>query len=196
MLTEKTYYEGERFENLALSEESVEGCRFVDCVFSGCEFDGCRLSRCYFSECRLENCVLRDLKTRGTEAKFLTLNACTVSGVNWGLLLPADGFSQVFDRVSGCVFRYGTFLRHNFRRMDLSDSSFAGCTFAECDFSEANLRKCVLRDCDFTRCDLSKADFRDAEGYRVDAVSCKVKGARFSLPEAVTLLYSLGVRIE
>lgn len=35
----------------------------------------------------------------------------------------------------------------------------------------------------------TKADFRDAIGYKVDILGSRLKDARFSLPEAVILLF-------
>jgi uncharacterized protein YjbI with pentapeptide repeats len=48
----------------------------------------------------------------------------------------------------------------------------------------------------FGNTDLSKANLSKAYNYHIDASQNKLKGTRFSLPEAMSLLYSLEIILE
>lgn len=68
--------------------------------------------------------------------------------------------------------------------------------FEECDLQESNFRNCRLEATQFFRCDVRKADFREAKGYVIDIPSNKLRQAKFSFPEVVSLLDSLEIKIE
>ncbi|MGK5082194.1 pentapeptide repeat-containing protein [Bdellovibrionota bacterium FG-1] len=79
--------------------------------------------------------------------------------------------------------------------MNLSKVSTAGY-FSGTDLSECDFQKSDLFNARFQNTTLLKADFRGAHSYLIDPISNKVRGARFSLPEAQGLLVGLGIRIE
>ena len=93
---EASYFEGEVFENLSFVEESWQGLRFVDCQFQGCSFERCRLSHCSFSECWFSGCKILEPVCDQSEVRFLELDHCELTNVNWSLLLP---FPLLFFRV-------------------------------------------------------------------------------------------------
>lgn len=68
--------------------------------------------------------------------------------------------------------------------------------FAKANLSGSSFYGCDLSDTEFFQCDLRKSDFRQASGYKVDVLSCQVKGAKFSYPEAINLLHYLGISVE
>ncbi len=82
--------------------------------------------------------------------------------------------------------------------MDLKRLELIACQAMDVDFREANLTKA-----NFTNTDLSKslfintvlkeADFRSARNYDIDASQNDIEKAKFSLPEAMSLLYSLNI---
>ena len=74
------------------------------------------------------------------------------------------------------------------------------CTAKEVDFSEANLSEADCTFTDFTssqfrHTDLSGADFRGASNYFIQPHLNTLKKTRFSLPEAMSLLYNLDIEI-
>lgn len=190
------YYEGESFQGLTLSGEELSSLTLVDCDFTGCVFEGCKVTRCMFTECRFKDCRITDPKFDYTEAKFLTLESCQLTGVNWGLLVPGNGFGEPIDKLAGCRMKYNFFTEMDLRRFAFAGSALDNCTFADCKLTDSDFSDCRLGGTEFFRCDLNGADFRKASGYRIDVLTCPVKGARFSLPEAADLLYSLGIKLE
>lgn len=190
------YFENETFHGLSLSEGQAEGFTFVDCAFTGCTFENCRVAHCVFTECRFTGCHISGPKFENSQAKFLTLENCTLTGVNWGLLLPSGGFGQPLEKLDACRMKYSFFTEMDLRKFSFAGSSFQGCMFAGCNLAEGSLQGCDLSETEFFRCDLTGADFRGAVGYKVDVPSCTLKSASFSLPEAANLLYSLGIRLD
>ena len=136
------------------------------------------------------------VKTEHTEVKYAEFTDCVLLGVNWALLLPDGWFSSPIHSLKNCKLRYNSFMNISFRKFDFSGSDLSGATFAECDLSECNFNSCDLDNTEFYKCDLQKADFRGATGYQVDILSCRLKGARFSMIEALNLLQSLEISLE
>ena len=74
-----------------------------------------------------------------------------------------------------------------FPKFDFSGSSITGSMFAKANLSGSSFYGCDLSDTEF---------FQQASGYKVDVLSCQVKGAKFSYPEAINLLHYLGISVE
>lgn len=190
------YFEGEVFENLTAAEKRWEGVRFVDCRFVNCTFERCRVSHCSFSECRFTGCKIVEPACEQSEVRFAELEDCELTGVNWGLLLPMNGFGDPIDKIVNCTLKYNFFTEIPLRKFSFAGSAVTGSMFAGCNLAESNFHGCALNDTEFFQCDLSKADFRGAVGYKIDAVTNKLKDAIFSYPEVTSLLNSLGIKIE
>ena len=74
------------------------------------------------------------------------------------------------------------------------------CKAHEVDFRSTNLSEASLCFTDFSysqfhQINLYKADFEDAFHYAIDIFSNKIKGARFSRDEAVSLLEGLEIEL-
>lgn len=190
------YYESESFRDLSFAGKLLDNLTLVDCDFSGCTFDRCQLTRCVLTECRFTGCRITDPKFDYSQAKFLALKDCQLTGINWGLLMPANGFGEPIDILTDCRLKYNFFTEMDLRKFSFTGSTLSGGTFADCNLTEASFSDCPLDGTEFFRCDLTAADFRDATGYKVDVPTCTLKRARFTLPEAANLLYSLGIRLE
>lgn len=190
------YIEGETFASLRFDEEAFRGLTLIDCVFTDCVFENCLASRCTLTECRFSGCRIEGLKTEYSQVKFLRLENCTITGVNWGLLLPSGGFGDPLEKLTDCRMKYNFFTDMDLRRFAFSGSLLNGCMFSQCGLGESSFADCDLSQTEFFRCNLAGADFRGARGYKVDVPSCEMKGAKFTMPEAANLLYSLGIEID
>ena len=189
-------YENQCFRGLNLANDSVEDtvfleCEFVDCVFSEIELRRCTLRDCTFTRCRIDT-----PKGTQTSVQSVSFDGCFLSGVQWFEFLPGNRYATLFSAVKDSTLRYNTFSQMKFPQTDFSGLRIVESMFAECDLAGAIFRGTELSRTEFFRCDMGNADFRDAIGYQVDLLTCKVKGARFSFPEAVSLLGSLGVKID
>jgi uncharacterized protein YjbI with pentapeptide repeats len=89
----------------------------------------------------------------------------------------------------------------DFSRFRLKNSVLKACSIREANFERADLSGADCRDSDFTGStfsdtNLEKADFRGARGYGIDARRNRLKGAKFSLPDALGLLVALEIKVE
>jgi uncharacterized protein YjbI with pentapeptide repeats len=76
------------------------------------------------------------------------------------------------------------------------DSSARDVEFSQAILAKASFGETSLSGASFNGADLTDADFRTAKGYSIHPLHTKVKGARFSYPEALVLLSALGVRVD
>jgi uncharacterized protein YjbI with pentapeptide repeats len=88
----------------------------------------------------------------------------------------------------------------NFFSLDLRGIEIVSCEVHNVDFEKTNLSKAVLNSSDFSNSSFNKtnltyADFTDATNYRVDPNNSNIKGAKFSLPEVLSLLDQWGITI-
>ena len=85
--------------------------------------------------------------------------------------------------------------------LQLDNLQLEKCIAREVDFSDAGLKKAAFTGTDlqnaiFRNTDLSESNFVGALNYAISPQLNKLKGAKFSLPEAVSLLYGLDIIIE
>ena len=190
---------GESFAGLRLEDGDVNGVLFEDCLFSDCRVQGVKLKNCRFTGCHFEDCRVGGLKLDNVQAMGNSFEDCALFGVDWSALvdprkqdlgfLPFDSFTRC--TLHHCVFFHLELRKFSFAGCDLSGSFFEGCKLAAADFSD-----CLLRGTGFSHNDLTGADFRTATEYSFSIEGSQMKGAKFSMPEAINLLYGLGLDIS
>jgi len=195
-LDSKLEYSDDVFEQLALEgrevvSSSFRDCRFVRCdlreaTFRSCSFEGCEFAECELSLVRLPHCSFASTEFDG----------CKMIGVNWAearwpakRIWPPLGFER-------CVMDHSTFLG-----LDLKGVRIVDCSAKDADFRETLLAGAVLSGSDlsgalFGETDLTDADLKGALNYAIDPRANTLKGAKFSLPEAMSLLAELDVEIS
>jgi uncharacterized protein YjbI with pentapeptide repeats len=162
-----------RFDGGTLCESVLRACRFVECVFERCDLSLVRLPGSAFSACHFENSKI--IGVNWTEASWPATR-----------LWPPVSFAR-------CVLNHSTFLG-----LDLTGVRITECTALDVDLREANLTGACFDGTDLTgsqfgRTDLTDADLRSAKGYRIDPRENTLRGAHFSLPEAISLLEGLDI---
>ncbi len=187
----KSEHEEEENSDLNLSQKSLVEHVFESCIFTRCNLRDADLSKtrfisCKFIECDLSNVILRNSRIRDTD-----FSSCKLIGIQWVHL--DDFVNPSFDQ---CILQYC-----NFVGLKLKKTKFFKSNLREADFSQADLAASDFRESDFSKArfsetNLSKSDFRGALNYIIDPVGNKVRGARFSLPQAEGLLAGLGVIID
>lgn len=192
-------YCGEVFSKLERAGEELSGLLLEDCLFQSCRFTELSLVNCRFSGCRFVDCKVAAPKLRGCQMFSCDFENCALSGVDWSALLDERkremGFLP-FDSLNGCSLRHCVFFGLDLKSFNFSRTDLSGSVFDACRLEGASFQECRLGGTSFAQNDLSGADFRGAEEYFFSLESNRVKGARFSLPEAVNLLSALGVVIE
>lgn len=191
MKNETMEHERELFEKIEFDEKSVVGKRFTDCTFKGCKLNGLSVRDSYFTDCIFEDCDLSLLKVKGSFFNRVQINRCKAIGINW-----FDTGNPFWVQFTGSNISYSSFFGKTIKK-----PKFAKCVAKDADFSDCNLTQADFSGTDlegarFSNSDISQADFRDARGYYIDVQHNKVAKAKFSLPEALTLLAAFDVIIE
>ncbi len=176
----------------------VTGVEFSDCAFSKCSYREVRFVNCKFIKCVFKDCDLNLAKLDDTTFVETRFEACKLLGINWtvsawgqAILVPRKPADFI-----GCAMNYNVFMGMNLRKVTLSN-----CAAIDVGFEDANLTEADCRGTDFTgsrfvRTDLTQADFRGARNYGISPVTNKLKGAKFSLPEAMSLLHGLEIVLD
>ena len=186
-------YQNHRFEGLDCQGEEILSKEFVDCIFARCSFvettfRNCRFSACTFIECDLSLARVPD--SSFTQTRFEHSN---MMGINWTeASWPKSALLHTVD-FCDCHLSHSTFIG-----LDLKKATMTGCVARNVDLSEANLSQARCSGTDFTesrfaRTNLTEADLTGATNYRINATLNTLKKTRFSLPEAMSLLYSLDI---
>ncbi len=77
------------------------------------------------------------------------------------------------------------FLKSMVRETRFIETLLTGARFDESDLEHTL----------FHQCNLEGASFKNARNYFIDPTTNKLKGASFSLPEAISLLTNLGITL-
>ena len=133
---------------------------------------------------------------RETSVQNCEFDDCFLSGVQWHEFATGNRYAAILRSLKNSTLRYNTFSQMSFLKTDFSGLRIVESMFADCDLTGASFHGTELDRTEFFRCNMVNADFRDATGYKVDVLTCKVRGARFSFPEVVGLLGGLGVKID
>lgn len=193
---QETYYEEQFFKDKKFQGVTKEYCKFTDCNFENCSFEDCKIINCAFVNCKFYNCNIVSLALRYSEVKSAIFEKCNLIGVHWNELLPAGKYLHSLDMLKDCCLKYNTFTEMNFKKFDFTSNIIQESMFEECDLQESNFRDCGLEATEIYRCDIRKADFRGARGYVIDISSNKMKQAKFSYPEVISLLNTLQIKID
>ena len=192
----ETYFEGQVIREQKIQSETMEYFKFIDCDFENCSFEDCKIINCTFENCKFYNCNIVSLSAQYSEIKNAEFKKCNLIGIHWGGLLPSGKYARALEKIENCYLKYNTFSDMNLKKFDFSGNIIQDSLFDECDLKESNFKSCRLEGRQIHNSDIRKADFRDSRGYIIDIPSNKLKQAKFSYPEVVSLLDSLDIEID
>ena len=184
-------YSETTFERLCLPNADLSRSEFNDCVFRGCRFPDVDLSKARFEHCVFETTDLSNAKVTETRFVDCTFRGTKLLGINWTLAQQ-----PIFMKAVECNFE-----ESNFQGVNLCKLILTGCNFRNADFEQAKLKQAQFtgssfQGARFNKTDLSQADLRDATDYAIDPRNNLLKRARFSTPEALSLLSALGIILD
>jgi len=189
-------YEDQTFSRLVEAGRVFEAVSFTNCVFDGCSLGGCTLYRCSFVDCRFAACDLSNAKVPNARFRDVAFAGSKLLGIDWTVTGDATATRLPLSiGFEDCVVSYASFVALRLRGLQLHHCVAQEADFTDADLTEATLRESDLTGARFGHTNLTRADFRDAYGYAIDPTINPVKGARFSLPEAASLLRTFGVII-
>jgi fluoroquinolone resistance protein len=185
-------FDSEVFGGLELSGVDLrnrvfDNCTFVRSNFLKCDFTGSIFTDCSFKQCELSLCKFVSVGLRGVLFEHSKL-----VGID---------FTKCTTQFLEIAFRKTMIDTCNFSVLPLSGVVFDQGVLRESVFVETNLRKAEFLDIDlagtsFHNSDLEEADFSSARNYSINLLANKIRNARFSLPEAVSLLRAFEIKLD
>lgn len=188
-------YTEQNFKKLTLRGGRADHKEFDHCTFVRCSLSETAFNYCTFRDCMFKDCDLRLIHVKGSAFINVKFEGSEVSYVNWteGAWAKTGLLNSIsFAR---CNISYCTFIG-----LTLKSFAATGCTAHDVDFSETNLTGAILTDTDFSESrflhtNLSGADLTSATGYAISPLDNQIKKAKFSLPQALSLLAALDIEI-
>jgi uncharacterized protein YjbI with pentapeptide repeats len=191
ILSDGKFYEDVVFERSEFTGKILKNAEFYQCEFASSDF-----MKTSFEKCRFEKCVFKNSDfslARIKDCFFITckFTDCKLIGIDW--TIAREPFRADF---SGCRLDNSVFYKLDLRMAKITECSLISADFESANLSKAKLNGCDMSGCKFINTNLSGADFRDAINYAVNPQANNIRSARFSLPEAITLLNYLDITIE
>lgn len=195
ILGSQTEFFEEGFNGVTLHNEQISGKAFYDCTFSNCSLRETALIHCTFNGCTFKDCDLSLINVTGSSLRDTNFERSSVIGVNWTLAAWPEFTRYAPIHFTDCTIDYSTFIGLSLERI-----SFRKCHAVDVDFSEAHLAHADFREAALTRSrfrhtDLTEANFEGATEYSIKATENTIRKARFSLLEAISLLYGLDITL-
>lgn len=191
IVDKETSFIGKKFIRLNYSNKKIEEKEFEDCMFEKCIFIETIFQDCHFTDCVFSECTLSANKPFNSVFTNVSFKDSKVMGFDWTKAKTIRLLK--FER---CDISYSNFSFLKLPHLQLLDCTAKEINFAESDLSEGIFTKTDFENSVFSHTNLTKADFRKAINYGIDFNFNTLKKAKFSLPEATSLLKSLDIMLE
>ena len=187
---EENYYQ-QTFAKLSLSSEAIQAKTFEECIFENSRFINCSFEKSRFLSCRFHGCVISAVNVLSCRFLRPVFRKCKVLGIDWTkvtFLREPEFYDCQIDL-------------SNFRMLKISKAKIINCEAKEVEFAETDFTGAIFTGTDFEKSrffktNLTGADLRGAKNYNIDITNNIIKKAKFSYPEAMSLLNALDITIE
>ncbi|HEY45061.1 MAG TPA: pentapeptide repeat-containing protein [Anaerolineae bacterium] len=189
----QTQYTGQVFKETRLKQSQLTSSEFYDCTFIYCSFAESVLNNCRFVHSTFKQCDLSLIQVPNSAFSAAKMEQSKIIGVDWTL---ADWSSTRLGDPIGffmCDISHSTFIGLSLKGVQIRDCIASDVDFREADLSQADFAGTDLSESLFSKTNLTEADLSRARNYHIDPGQNILKQARFSLPEAMSLLYSLDI---
>ena len=194
----ESQYHQEIYSNQTMNNGLIDSVTFTLCTFKHCNFSESIFKNCLFEKCEFIDCNLSLIKVPGSRFLDLTFEKSKLIGINWSeavfktkSLLHRKPFD--FDH---CVLNHSVFFGLDLREIKMSHCSVINANFEETDLSRADCTKSDFKNAHFNHTNLTETNFNGAVNYAISSLANTLKKTRFSLPEAISLLYNLDIVLE
>jgi uncharacterized protein YjbI with pentapeptide repeats len=194
-LKASTRHHGEVFQGLGLERAKLGSFRFEECIFDRCDLSDADLGDCRFVDCVFLGSDLSLVQIPGAVFISSWFEDSKLIGVNWTRANWEP--IQIGDplRFERCLMDHSSFIGMRLQGVQIRNCRARDVDFREADLSKSNLSGTDLADSLFFHTDLTSADLRTARNYTINPAENVLHGAKFSLPEAMALLYSLDIEL-
>tara|TARA_B100001248_G_scaffold262395_1_gene258068 strand:- start:2570 stop:3163 length:594 start_codon:yes stop_codon:yes gene_type:complete len=188
---EATYLE-QHFADLDSPEATLENKTFEGCTFTRCNLEKASFSKSQFIDCTFQSCNLSLIEVGNTQFTDVSFIDTKLLGVKW-----PDARDTLFAvHFTDCVLNYCNFFGVNLKKGTVKDCTAHEVSLQEADLTQADCSGTDFHKSIFLNTCLEKTDFSGAQNYEIDCFSNKISKAIFTLPEAVSLLSSLDIKIK
>lgn len=190
---EQSEYDSQEFKGINLRNGQIREKEFISCTFTKCSFRETAFLNSLFRDCIFRSCDLSLVSLKKCSFAATRFENSQVIGVDWNeTAWEKSKFKKPVDFFD-CVINHSTFMGLNLKKINIIK-----CTARDVDFTEANLTEANCTFTDFTNShflhtNLTGADFTGATNYSIAANLNILKKTKFSLPEAMSLLYGLDI---
>lgn len=193
MIDSQAHYTEHVFKEVHLDHDELISSEFHDCLFSTCSFVESVFRRCRFVNCTFRDCDLSLLRLPDSVWAAARFEECKVVGVNWSeAYWPKAGLGNPLGFFK-CAISHSTFIGLRLQGIQIKECLAVDVDFREADLSGAEFGGTDLSGSLFGSTDLSEADLSRARNYHIDPAQNNLKQAKFSLPEAMSLLHSMDI---
>jgi fluoroquinolone resistance protein len=189
-------YTDQAFDGLQMDNNSTSSSEFFDCYFRECSFVRSVFRQCRFINCKFLRCDLSLVQLPGSSFSGTIFQDSKCVGINWALASWTET-GQLGNpiRFKKCALNHSTFIGLSLEGIQFTDCVAVDVDFREADLTQVDFSGTDLSDSLFNNTNLSGADLSQARNYLIDPANNELKGARFSLPEAMSLLYNLDIEL-
>jgi len=190
------HYSDQSFTGLQAEIDEIIGCEFINCKFrninfSGLQFRECRFINCEFSECDLSLLQVPESSFSGVSFRDTKLVGVDWTRANWGREFLGESLCFVKS-----ILSHSTFIGLTMINLRIEDCIAHNVDFRETDLSKSDFSGTDLTDSLFLNTNLTKANLATTQNYQISPEVNILTDARFSFPEALSLLYSMDIHIE
>jgi len=172
-------------------QSSKESKEYIECTFSGVDFTAERLTLYKFIDCVFEKCNLSNVEIKNATFRNCEFTDSKLLGINW-----ATAQTLAHPKINQCQLDYGIFNSMTLKKCEITNSSLKEVDFHGADLTGSDFSGSDMFGANFSRANLTNCDFRGAKNYSIEPIYTIVSKAKFSLPEAISLLKSFDVTIE
>ena len=193
IINEGSVYTNEVFESADFEQTEFISNEFHDCSFTKCSFPGTIFIRCRFVSCAFLQCDLSLVQIGESSFSDIRFEESKIVGVNW---TKADWGRMKFSKPPSflrCDISHSTFIGLALGGLELKESKAINVDFRDTNLEKANFEGTDFAESLFGKTNLRKADLSEAINYYIVPEENDLKGAKFSLPEAMSLLYNLDI---
>ena len=197
-IEDNTQYYLETFDKLSNTAQLIHAVEFTECTFNNCNFSESIFKHCMFEKCEFLDCNLSLVKVPGS--RFLDVNfiKSKLIGINWseGVFKTKSLLQRKPFDFNHCVLNHSVFFGLDLEDIKMSRCSVINANFEETNLSRADCSKSDFKNAHFNRTNLTETNFIGAVNYAISSQANTLKKTRFSLPEAISLLYNLDIVLE
>jgi fluoroquinolone resistance protein len=188
MFKTNDYWEEEFIE---YDDKNLDSIYFDDCTFIKCDFSKAIFYGCKFTECTFINCDLSLASLKSCTFNDVKFENCRLIGISW------SSCQEPFD----VTYKSCNLSQNSFHLLDLRQMKFVNSLIRDTGFEECNLERTLFETCDleltsFIKNNLKKANFETSKNYLIDPKQNDIKDALFSLPEALSFLSLLPIKLK